>query len=79
MATVENLRNTLITKLMAVSDEDILNAVDKLLSTSSDNKQIELTKEQMLMIEISLQDLESGQTIPHNELFDQEREWLKTQ
>lgn len=79
MATVENLRNTLITKLMAVSDEDILNAVDKLLSTSSDEKQIELTKEQMLMIEMSLQDLENGQTIPHKELFDQEREWLKTQ
>lgn len=79
MASVENLRNTLISKLMTVSDKHMLEAVDKLLSSSSDNKQIKLTKEQMLMIEISLQDMEEGKVISHKELVDQEREWLKTQ
>lgn len=79
MATVEHLRNTLISKLMTVSDKNMLQAVDKLLSTSSDNEQVELTTEQMLMIEMSLQDLEEDKVISHKELFDQEREWLKTQ
>lgn len=64
---------------MTVSDKDILKAVDKLLSASCDDQQVELTKEQMLMIEMSLQDLKDGHTISHKELFDREREWLKTQ
>lgn len=34
----------------------------------------ELSKEQIIMIEMSLQDLEENKVISHKELFDRERE-----
>lgn len=77
MATIDNIRNALIGKLLTIRDQDILNAIDKLVSASTKNSKVELTSEQIAMIEMGIADLESENVIDQSELFAQEREWLR--
>ena len=77
MATVDNIRNSLISKLLTVKDQDILKALDKLISASTKDSKVELSKEQITMIEMGISDFEKGNVISQSELFEQEREWLR--
>ena len=77
MATVDNIRNSLISKLLTVRDQDILKALDKLISASTKDSKVELSKEQITMIEMGISDFEKGNVISQSELFEQEREWLR--
>ena len=77
MATVDNIRNSLISKLLTVKDQDILKALDKLISASTKDSKVELSKEQITMIEMGISDYEKGNVISQSELFEQEREWLR--
>lgn len=77
MATVDNIRNSLISKLLTVKDQDILKALDKLISASTKDSKAELSKEQITMIEMGISDYEKGNVISQSELFEQEREWLR--
>jgi hypothetical protein len=77
VATVDNIRNSLISKLLTVRDQDILKALDKLISASTKDSKVELSKEQFTMIEMGISDFEKGNVISQSELFEQEREWLR--
>ena len=77
VATVDNIRNSLISKLLTVKDQDILKALDKLISASTKDSKAELSKEQITMIEMGISDYEKGNVISQSELFEQEREWLR--
>ena len=77
MASVDNIRNSLISKLLTVRDQDILKALDKLISASTKDSKVELSKEQITMIEMGISDFEKGNVISQSELFEQEREWLR--
>lgn len=77
VATVDNLRNSLISKLLTVRDQDILKALDKLITASTKDSKVELSKEQITMIEMGISDFENGNVISQSELFEQEREWLR--
>lgn len=77
VATVDNIRNSLISKLLTVKDQDILKALDKLISASTKDSKVELSKEQITMIEMGISDYEKGNVISQSELFEQEREWLR--
>ncbi|MEX2596390.1 MAG: hypothetical protein WEC59_05605 [Salibacteraceae bacterium] len=76
MATVDNIRNTLISKLLTIQDQDILSAIDKLITSSTKGKKGELTEEQTLMLKMSEDDIQNGRVISQDELFEQERAWL---
>ncbi|MCB0480875.1 MAG: hypothetical protein KDC83_05550 [Flavobacteriales bacterium] len=77
MATVDNIRNSLISKLLTIRDKDILNAIDKLVSVSAKNSKVELTPAQIEMLEMSEEDIKNGNVISQDELFEREREWLR--
>ena len=77
VATVDNIRNSLISKLLTVKDQDILKALDKLISASTKDSKAELSKEQITMIEMGISDYEKGNVISQSELFEQEKEWLR--
>jgi len=77
VATVDNIRNSLISKLLTVKDQDILKALDKLISASTKDSKVELSKEQITMIEMGISDYEKGNVISQSELFEQEKEWLR--
>ena len=76
MAAVDNIRNSLISKLLTIKDQDILFAIDKLISSSTKDMKVELSEEQILLLNMSEDDIQNGNLISHEELFEREREWL---
>jgi hypothetical protein len=79
MATVGNIRNSLINKILAIKDKEVLSALNKLVSLKSDDEPIELTEEQRILLEMSEDDIANGRMVAEEDLFYQQREWLKKQ
>ena len=78
MATVDTLRNDLNDKLLTISNKDYLLALNKLIESSpvSDDKVI-LTDEQIIMLQLSDNDIKSGKLIPQAQLDKSDLEWLQ--
>jgi archaellum component FlaF (FlaF/FlaG flagellin family) len=77
MATVDKIRNELIDKIMSIKNRDILEALDKLISSSSSESNIvELTKEQKIMLEMSEEDIKNGKLISQEAMDKRNLEWL---
>jgi len=77
MATVDNIRNGLIDKIMSIKNKDFLLALDKLItSSSSESEIVELTKEQKIMLEMSEEDIKNGQLISQERMDKRNLEWL---
>ena len=78
MAQVDIIRNGIIDKLLAISDQDYLLALQRLINNSAvEENKITLNKEQKLMLEMSEADIQNGRTIYQNDLDKNDREWLK--
>lgn len=79
MKTVDKIRNGLIDKILSIKNRDFLEALDKLVSSSSSESEIiELTKEQKTMLEMSEQDIKNGKLISQKAMEKRNREWLKS-
>jgi hypothetical protein len=77
MATVDNIRNGLIDKILAIKNRDFLEALDKLVSTSVYESEIaEITDEQKIMLEMSEQDIKDGKLISQKAMDKRNLEWL---
>ncbi len=77
MATVDNIRNVLIDKIMSIKNKDFLVALDKLITSSSSQSEIvELTKEQKIMLKMSEEDIKNGQLISQERMDKRNLEWL---
>jgi hypothetical protein len=78
MATIDTLRNNLIDKLLTISNKEYLLALYKLVEKSAvDNETVELSNEQLLMLQLSDRDIEAGKLISQEHLDKSDREWLK--
>lgn len=79
MATVENIRNRLIDKILSIKNIDILEALDKLISVSSlESDTVLLTDEQKILLEMSEKDIEAGNLISQEAMDKRNLEWLDT-
>ena len=77
MKTIDNIRNSLIDKLQTINNKDFLEAIDKLISTSMINSEdIELTEEQITMLEMSENDIKKGNVISQEAMNKRNLEWL---
>lgn len=77
MAQVDVIRNGIIDKLLAISDEDYLLAILRLVDKSAvEDEKIKLTKEQKLMLEMSEEDIQNGRIISQTDLDKNDLEWL---
>lgn len=77
MATVENLRNGLIDKILSINNREFLEALDKLISSSSPElDQKELTKVQKTLLEMSVEDIKKGNLISQEAMDKRNLEWL---
>ena len=77
MATVDKIRNGLIDKILSIKNRDILEALDTFLSSSiSESDKIELTKEQIAMLEMSEKDIKNGELISQEAMEKRNLEWL---
>ncbi len=78
MAQVDIIRNGIIDKLLAISDQDYLLALQRLINNSRvEENKITLTKEQKLMLEMSENDIQNGRVISQSDLDKSDLEWLK--
>ncbi|MBC3758194.1 hypothetical protein H7U19_07255 [Hyunsoonleella sp. SJ7] len=77
MATVDNIRNKLIDKLLSIKNKAFLEALDQLISSSaSESEIVELTPEQKAMLEMSEQDIKNGKLISQDAMDKRNLEWL---
>ncbi|RKE94673.1 hypothetical protein [Ichthyenterobacterium magnum] len=79
MATVDNIRNGLIDKILSIKNKDFLVALDKIItSSSSESETVELTNEQKIMLEMSEQDIKDGKLISQEAMNKRNLEWLNS-
>lgn len=69
MDTTDILRNNIIDKLLTIDNQDYLTALYQLINSSSVGQDIvNLTDEQILMLQMSDQDILNGRTISQDQL-----------
>jgi len=77
MAKVDKIRNELIDKIISIKNRDFLEALNKLISSSSSESDVvELTKEQKIMLKMSERDIENGNLISQEAMDKRNLEWL---
>ncbi|KYG83186.1 hypothetical protein AWW67_07125 [Roseivirga seohaensis] len=77
MATVDKLRNGLIDKILTIQNKEVLEALDKLVSSSVPESQtVQLSQEQKKMLEMSEEDIKNGRLISQAEMDKRNLEWL---
>ena len=79
MATIDILRNSIIDKLLTISNKNYLSSLYQLVEKSSvDQDTVKLTEEQVLMLQLSDQDIKKGELISQNQLDKDDLQWLKS-
>ncbi len=77
MATVYDIRSSLIDKILAIQNKEFLQALDRLIVASSSGADIvETTPEQKLMLEMSEDDIKNGRLISEEAMNKRNLEWL---
>lgn len=77
MEAIDIIRNGLIDKILSIKNKNFLEALDKLVSSSSSAAEIvELTNEQKIMLEMSEQDIKNGRLISQEAMDERNLEWL---
>ncbi len=77
MATVDNIRNGLIDKILSIRNKDFLEALDKIVSTSSKNEElVVLSDSQKKVLRMSEEDIANGRVISQDEMMKRNLEWL---
>jgi hypothetical protein len=78
MNRVDILRDSIIDKLLTISNKDYLTALYQLINKSSvDTGAVELSEEQIIMLQLSDQDIQNGNLISQAELDKNDLKWLK--
>ncbi|MCX6222348.1 MAG: hypothetical protein NTZ69_15360 [Bacteroidia bacterium] len=78
MSTTDMLRNDIIDKLLTISNKDYLSALYQLVNSSSVGQDtVQLTEEQVLMLQLSDNDIKYGKLISHDQLDKDDLQWLK--
>lgn len=77
MAAVDQIRNRLIDKILAIKNKEFLEALDKLISSSaSESDMVELTNEQKSIMRLSEDDVKHGRLISQEAMDKRNLEWL---
>lgn len=79
MDTADNIRNNIIDKLLTISNKEYLTALYKLISKRSvENDTIQLSDDQLLMLNMSEDDIKNNRIVSQEELDKLDLEWLKS-
>lgn len=78
MAAIDNIRNNLIDKILAIRNKEFLSALDKIISSSyQSNDIVQITEEQKIMLAMSDDDIKSNRLISQEELDMDDIKWLE--
>ena len=75
MTHIEEIRHSIIDKILSIKNAELLSAYDKILTSNNDTS-LSLTKEQIEMLKMSDNDIENGDLISQSELDKMDAEWL---
>jgi hypothetical protein len=79
METVDQIRNSLISKIQTITNKDFLLALNNLISSSAiATVEMELNEEQELMLQMSEDDIHYGRIISQDDLKTKTKAWLDT-
>lgn len=79
MTATDNIRNSIIDKLLTISNNDYLTALYQILSKNSENDEvIRLSEDQLLMLNMSEGDIKFGRITSQDDLDQADLEWLKS-
>ena len=76
MASIVQLRNTLIDRLLTVKDSEVLASILKMLDATSEDEVYEVSDLQRLVLLQSESDIANGRTISQEDLDREDRKWL---
>ena len=79
MNAADNIRNQIIDKLLTISNQDYLAALFHLIEKSDVNDDVvELSESQILMLNMSEDDIKNNRIISQEDLDKTDLEWLKS-
>lgn len=79
MNDADRIRNNIIDKLITISNEEYLSALYDLVNQSAaQNDIVQLSEAQILMLNMSEDDIENGRLITQEDLDKMDLEWLKS-
>jgi hypothetical protein len=80
MSTTDLIRNNIIDKLLTISNEDYLSALYQLVNASSVGQDtVQLSEEQVIMLQLSDEDIVNGKLIAQYQLDKDDLKWLSEQ
>lgn len=78
MASIDHIRNSIIDRLLAISNKEYLVALYKLVENSPViDEKVKLSEEQKIMLQMSEEDINEGRLIPQDQLDKADIEWLR--
>ncbi len=75
MSKIDQIRNSIIDKLLTINNSELLSAFNKILEASP-GKPIPLDKSQKEMLKMSEEDILSGRLISQSEIDKEDAKWL---
>jgi hypothetical protein len=76
MNALENIKNSLIDRILATRNEQLLEAIKSIFDSTQSEETISLSTEQIEMLTLSEMDIESGKFISETELNKRDSKWL---
>jgi hypothetical protein len=76
MNALENIKNSLIDRILATRNEQLLEAIKSIFDSTQSEEIISLSTEQIEMLSMSEKDIEEGKLISESELSKRDSKWL---
>lgn len=76
MTPLEAIKNNLIDRILATNNEKLLTAIEGILESTQVDEKIHLSSEQLEMLYLSENDIETGKLISEEDLGKSDSEWL---
>lgn len=76
MTTLDVIKNDLIDRIIATRNEKLLNAIVSIFDSTQSEEKIQLSSEQIEMLQMSERDIEEGKIISEDELRKSDLKWL---
>ena len=76
MTTLDSLKNRLIDRIMITKNEKLLAAIESIFTSTQEEDILNLTSEQVEMLQMSERDIENGDLISESDLDKSDAEWM---
>jgi hypothetical protein len=75
MLRVNEIKNDIIGKILSIKNENFFEALDKLIDSSNQIEQYEVSPEQRIYLEMSEEDIISDRIVSEQEMKDYDKKW----